>query len=111
MARWFVYILRCQDGSLYTGATNDLARRLASHGAGKGARYTRSRLPVELVYSRPVRGKGAALRAEAGLKKLTRSEKLAVVAGATRPGRSRPPGRRGRRPGIPARLRAVSPSG
>lgn len=90
MARWLVYILRCRDGSLYTGATNDLARRLACHAAGKGARYTRSRLPIELVYSRTARGKGAALSAEAGLKRLSRREKLAVVAGATRPARSRP---------------------
>jgi len=112
LARWLVYILRCRDGSLYTGATNDLARRLARHAAGKGARYTRSRLPVELVYSRPARGKGAALRAEAGLKQLTRREKLAVVAGATGPGRKR--SARGGAPRPPRsrpRLRPVSPSG
>jgi len=112
VARWLVYILRCRDGSLYTGATNDLARRLARHAAGKGARYTRSRLPVELVYSRPARGKGAALRAEARLKQLTRSEKLAVVAGAARPGSARPArGGAARMPRSRVRLRAVSPSG
>jgi len=112
LARWLVYILRCRDGTLYTGATNDLVRRLARHAAGKGARYTRSRLPVELVYSRTARGKGAALSAEAGLKRLSRREKLAVVAGATRPERSRPArGGASRQRGTAARLRAVSPSG
>ena len=95
--RWCVYILRCRDGSLYTGCTNALARRLERHCAGKGARYTRSRLPVILVYEEPVRNKGAALRREAALKGLTRAEKLALVAAATRarPGLiSRQPGDR-----------------
>jgi len=114
LARWLVYILRCRDGTLYTGATNDLVRRLARHAAGKGARYTRSRLPVELVYCRPAGGRGAALRAEARMKQLTRREKLAVVAGASRPERPRTRSARGRAPRLPAtaaRLRAVSPSG
>lgn len=52
---WFVYIVRCRDGSLYTGATNDLDKRVRAHNAGKGARYTRSRRPVELVFSRRAR--------------------------------------------------------
>jgi putative endonuclease len=77
---WRVYILRCRDGSLYTGATNDLERRLARHADGSGARYTRSRLPVRLVYDEPARDRGAALRREAALKRLTRVEKLALVA-------------------------------
>ena len=77
---WRVYMLRCRDGSLYTGITNDLDRRLERHAAGKGARYTRSRLPVELVYEYRVKGKGAALRREAAVKKLTRTEKLALMA-------------------------------
>jgi putative endonuclease len=76
-----VYVLRCGDGSLYTGATNDLARRLARHGSGSGARYTRSRLPVELAYRERCRGRSAALRREAAIKRLTRAEKLALVAG------------------------------
>ena len=77
---WRVYFLRCGDGSLYAGATNDMVARLARHAAGKGARYTRSRLPVTLVYEEPVRGRSAALRREAALKRLTRKEKLALVA-------------------------------
>jgi putative endonuclease len=80
VARWHVYVLRCADGTLYTGATNDLARRVERHAAGKGARYTRSRLPVALVWTRPARGRSAALSAEAGLKRLTRTEKLALIA-------------------------------
>jgi len=77
-------MLRCCDGSLYTGATNDLARRLDRHAAGVGARYTRSRLPVSLVYEERARDRGAALRREAALKRLTRAEKLALVRGARR---------------------------
>jgi len=77
---WRVYILRCRDGSLYTGATNDLARRLSRHAEGTGARYTRSRLPIRLIYDEPARDRGAALRREAALKRLTRAEKLALVA-------------------------------
>lgn len=73
-------MLRCRDGSLYTGATNDLRARLQRHAAGKGARYTRSRLPVTLVYAEPARNRGNALRREAALKRLTRAEKLAAVA-------------------------------
>lgn len=77
---WRVYILRCRDGSLYTGATNDLARRVQCHTAGRGARYTRSRLPVILAYEERARDRGAALRREAALKALTRAEKLAIIA-------------------------------
>ncbi len=79
---WVVYLLRCGDGSLYAGATNDLARRVARHAAGKGGRYTRSRLPVVLVHEEPVRGRSAALRREAALKRLTRAQKLALVGAA-----------------------------
>jgi putative endonuclease len=77
---WHVYLLRCGDGSLYAGATNDLARRLEAHGRGGGARYTRSRLPVALVFAERARDRGAALRREAALKRLSRAEKLALVA-------------------------------
>ncbi|HET9552302.1 MAG TPA: GIY-YIG nuclease family protein [Anaeromyxobacteraceae bacterium] len=80
-AAWRVYLLRCADGSLYTGATNDLDRRVAAHAAGRGARYTRSRLPVALVYEERVRGRGAALRREAAIKRLSRAAKLALVQG------------------------------
>ncbi|MGB8931174.1 MAG: GIY-YIG nuclease family protein [Anaeromyxobacteraceae bacterium] len=100
---WRVYFLRCGDGSLYAGATNDMARRVASHAAGKGARYTRSRLPVTLVYEEPVRGRGAALRREAALKRLSRKEKLALVASATPPAEARGTARQGRGPRRSAR--------
>jgi putative endonuclease len=76
---WHVYLLRCRDGTLYAGATNDLAARVDRHAAGRGARYTRSRLPVELVFAVRVRNRGAALRREAAVKKLARAEKLAMV--------------------------------
>jgi putative endonuclease len=75
----FVYMLRCRDGSLYTGATVALARRLAQHNAGTASRYTRSRRPTELVWSRRVRTWSAALREEHRIKLLTRSAKLDLV--------------------------------
>lgn len=84
-ARWCVYLLRCRDGTLYTGATNDLARRVARHGAGTGARYTRSRLPIRLVHAEPAKDRSAALRREAAVKRMTRAEKLALVARRRRP--------------------------
>jgi putative endonuclease len=74
--------LRCGDGTLYTGATNDLARRVEAHALGRGARYTRTRLPVTLAWSAPAPGRGGALRREAAIKRLTRAEKLALVARA-----------------------------
>lgn len=76
---YWVYILRCADGTLYTGCTNELSRRLAAHNAGKGAKYTRSRRPVELVYREEVPDKSAALRREAAIKGLSRGEKLALI--------------------------------
>ncbi len=84
---WHVYLLRCRDGTLYAGATNDLTGRLLRHAAGKGARYTRSRLPVVLVWSVRARGRGGALRREAAVKRLTRAEKLVLVE-RWRPGRA-----------------------
>lgn len=77
-----VYLLRCADGSLYTGWTVDLDRRLAAHTAGTGSRYTRSRLPVELAASWPMPDRSAAMREEARIKRLPRAGKLALVAGA-----------------------------
>ena len=77
---WYVYILRCGDGTLYTGATDDVERRLAAHRAGKGAKYTRGRGPLELVYTEEQPDKGAALRREAQIKGMTRGEKLALIA-------------------------------
>ena len=79
---YLVYILRCGDGSLYTGCTNDLPRRLRAHQSGRGAKYTRSRLPVELVYQEPAADRSAALRREVAIKALTRGEKLALIASA-----------------------------
>jgi putative endonuclease len=79
--RWAVYILRCGDGTLYTGATNDLDNRIDRHARGKGAAYTRSRLPVALVYSERAVDRSAALRREAALKKLDRHTKLLLIAG------------------------------
>lgn len=76
----FVYMLRCGDGSLYTGSTTDLSRRLAAHRSGHGAKYTRSRLPLELVYWEEMPDWPSALRREAAIKRLTRSEKLALLA-------------------------------
>jgi putative endonuclease len=75
-------MLRCADGSLYTGWTNDLERRLARHTAGRGSRYTASRLPVELVLQRALPDRSAAMREEARIKRLTRPQKLALAAGA-----------------------------
>ena len=75
-----VYILRCADGSLYTGWTTDLARRLREHGAGRASKYTRSRLPIELAGSFVVRTQTEARRLEAKLKALPRSAKLEYLA-------------------------------
>ncbi len=79
-AAWFVYLLRCADGTLYAGATNDIERRLARHAAGKGAAYTRARLPLALVYTEPAADRSAALRREAAIKRLNRRQKLALAA-------------------------------
>ena len=76
---WFVYILRCRDGSLYTGYTDDVERRLSVHRSGKGAKYTRSRLPVELAYWEELPDKSAALKREAAIKKLSRQQKLQLI--------------------------------
>ena len=76
---WFVYIVECADRSLYTGATNDPLARLASHNQGQASRYTRTRLPVRLVYLEEVPDRSAALRREYSIKTLTRREKLALA--------------------------------
>ena len=78
---YLVYILRCGDGSLYTGITNDLPRRLAAHSSGRGAKYTRSRLPVALVWQEAQPDKSAALRRERQIKALSLAEKLRLIAG------------------------------
>ena len=76
---YIVYILRCGDGSLYTGITNNLEHRVAVHNSGKGAKYTRSRLPVEPAYWETVPDKPAALRRERAIKALSRAEKLKLI--------------------------------
>src|SRR5262252_2552684 len=97
MDAWCVYMLRCLDGSLYTGATNDLESRLQVHRSGRGAAYTRSRLPVWLVYAEPAADRSAALKREWALKQLSRPEKVALL--------------RRRRAGSPVRLAVSSASG
>jgi putative endonuclease len=79
----YVYMLRCRDGSLYTGWTNDVERRLAVHLAGRASRYTASRLPVELVLKLPMGDRRAALREEARIKRLTRAQKLDLLVRAS----------------------------
>jgi putative endonuclease len=76
---WHAYILECGDGTYYAGATNDLKRRLAAHAAGTGAKYTRGRGPIRLAWKRRAKDRGAALRLEARVKRLTRKEKRALV--------------------------------
>ncbi len=76
---WYVYILRCGDGTLYTGSTDDVEKRLAAHRAGKGAKYTRGRGPLELVYSEQLPDKSAAMRREYAIKQLSRQEKLNLI--------------------------------
>ena len=81
-----VYILRCADDTLYTGITNDLPHRLAAHNCGKGAKYTRGRGPVELVYAESQPDKPAALRRELAIKWLSRAEKQILIETANAPG-------------------------
>jgi predicted GIY-YIG superfamily endonuclease len=76
---WYVYLLRCGDGTLYAGATTDVESRLAAHGKGKGARYTRGRGPLALVHCERHQDRSAALRRERELKRLRRADKLALL--------------------------------
>lgn len=75
----YMYVLECADGSLYTGYTTDLDKRLATHNAGKGAKYTRARLPVKLIYQEAFASKSAAQSAEALFKRRTRAAKLDYI--------------------------------
>ena len=77
----FVYIVRCRDGTLYIGTARDIAKRLALHDAGKGAKYTRSRGPVELLWQEGPMTVSRSLRREHQLKQLTRTQKLALING------------------------------
>lgn len=76
---WCIYIVRCADGSLYTGTSTDVVARVATHNAGKGAKYTRSRLPVSLVYSEEVANRSLALVREAVIKKMSHQDKAALA--------------------------------
>lgn len=83
---WTVYILRCADGTLYTGITNDLQRRLAEHGAGQGAKYTKGRGPLQLVYQEDCPGRGLASKRENAIKAMDREEKLLLVSASPQKG-------------------------
>lgn len=75
----YVYILKCRDNSLYTGWTNNLPKRVQTHNRGKGAKYTKARLPVELVYYEEFEDKIVAMKREYSIKKLTRKEKISLI--------------------------------
>ncbi len=75
---WFVYILKCADNTLYTGISTDCERRLAQHNLGKGAKYTRNRLPAVLVYSEPAENRSVASKREYEIKQLTRKQKITL---------------------------------
>lgn len=79
MSEWFVYILRCADDTLYTGITNDLIRRCDQHNAGTASRYTRSRLPVVLVYHEAEATRSLALKRELAIKALSRQQKESLI--------------------------------
>ena len=83
--KWVLYILQCKDGSLYTGITDDLDRRLAAHNAGKGAKYTRGRAPLTLVYREEMPTYSDALRREYRIKQLSRTEKLNLIKTYNKP--------------------------
>ena len=79
-ATWYLYILRCCDGTLYTGITTDVEKRLEAHRAGKGAKYTRGRGPLELVYRETCAGHSHALKREMAVKRLKRTQKEDMIA-------------------------------
>ncbi len=82
-SQWTVYILRCLDGSLYTGITTDIQKRVEAHNAGRGAAYTASRRPVAVVWKICATSRSAALIQESAIKRLTRQEKLALINGTS----------------------------
>ena len=83
--KWFVYMVRCADGSLYTGITKDVARRCKQHNAGTASRYTRSRRPVELIYQEVRPSQSSALKREAAIKAMNRRGKLTMIQQTYRP--------------------------
>ena len=84
MKRYYVYMLRCRKGALYTGYTGNLKRRLREHEAGRASRFTRVRLPVRLVYAEKQKSVKAAMRRERHIKSMTREEKLALISAKSR---------------------------
>ena len=80
---WFCYLLRCADDTLYCGITNDLAKRLAAHNDGTGAKYTRNRTPVVMLYQEICEDRSSASKRELAIKKLSREKKLALIAAAS----------------------------
>ena len=81
---WYLYILQCGDGTLYTGITDDVSRRFSAHCSGKGAKYTRGRSPLTLVYQECLADRSAASKREYAVKNLSRQEKLALIATQSR---------------------------
>ena len=76
---WYLYVVKCQDASLYTGITTDIPRRLKEHNSKKGAFYTKNKIPVELVYQEAIHNQSEARKREAAIKRLTREEKLELI--------------------------------
>jgi putative endonuclease len=85
---WWCYILRCADGTLYTGISNDLDKRIAAHNAGTASKYTRVRLPVTPVYHEASENRSEASKREAQIKHLTREQKISLINGAHKPAAS-----------------------
>ena len=83
MAAWFVYVLECQDGTLYTGVAVDVQARFAAHASGKGARYTRAHPPARVLASFECAGRSEALKREIAIKRLSAAQKRALCAGAS----------------------------
>ena len=83
---YFAYIMRCADGTLYTGYTDDIARRETAHNSGRGAKYTRSRLPVKTVYYESFAARSDAMKREYAIKRLSREQKLKLIAEHTKAG-------------------------
>ncbi len=81
----YAYIVKCSDGTYYTGYTNDLEKRLLAHNSGKGAKYTRNRLPVEMVYFEEYEDKSEAMKREYAIKRLTRKQKEKLISGKVLP--------------------------
>lgn len=86
MSEWYVYMVRCADGTLYTGIAKNIESRIAQHNAGQGAKYTRGRLPVHLIYQELAGNRGAALRRELEIKRLPVAEKQRLAARLSIPG-------------------------